>query len=285
MNTFVSQVRIWIITLDREALIFDAVGAATVGVFGYLVAGPGGNTWQSLPAGAALAMALSSAVILSLQLLLLIGVARKADSPWLRLVLSGTLVFICSLQPFFMSIGFFKLKHFIPYGPTFGIFAFCLLFIFGVMMGHDEKKGFDLHLTILGFATVLILGVSALPFKFDRGTLIMAATGALLFTLWKLLRRKDRLSGILTRFTENAGNRPGFIRLIMAGVFSLFIWLWWDLATASILTKDTGFGMRVWMLYLSGPLLYRVALISRPPVNPLSACIGLGVLLYALIAV
>lgn len=281
--SFGKLLRGWLRTLDPEALAFDLVGAAVVVVFRQAVAG-NGDFWSALSWPAALALVIFSVIVLAWRLKSFMVQAGRSESQWLRLVLAGALVFITALQPLFISAAFFKLGFFQPLvAPTMLLLSLAIVFIFCAVLGFDERKGFDETYMPLGIASAFILGASNFPLRFDEGSAVMGGLLAVLVLVWFLLRRSGRNIVGLNEFPDPPPPRSLYRRLATSALAAVCLWAWWDLSAGLVLTTTTDFWGRLWMLYISGPLLYRIVLISRPPVNPVGALIGLTVLLLAII--
>jgi hypothetical protein len=271
----------WIRRLDAEALAFDLASVATLLSLQYLAWSERQFLGLLLAPVAHLVMIVALVVIL-VRVKFIILTVRETGSKTLGLVVSGGLGLLAILQPIFLTGVAATLGIIIPSAPDMLAFSLGLAFVFGVVIGFDEERKFDL----------LFFGLSALgcflnfadkPLQFGPSFPFIIAIDVLLVVAWLVLKFRNQPVWGLDSFPKNTVQRPFLVRFGGAFLAAVCLWIWWQALLLPVIKPGHDVFTRLMFLFLSGPFLYRLTLLAKPPVNPINASLGLAALVWIII--
>ncbi|HOG65329.1 MAG TPA: hypothetical protein PLD82_07840 [Spirochaetota bacterium] len=271
----------WTAKLDAEALGFDMATAMAM-VLVQQIAGSDRQFLGMLVGPVAHLVIIAAIVIILVRLKYLVVTVRETGSRGLAMVVSGALGLLSIVQPIFLTGVAAKLGIVTPTAPDMLSFALGLSFIFGAVIGFDEEKKFDPLYS--GLSTLgSILFFADLPLQFGSSFLAVALVDVAVILAWVVLKFRGKPVRGLDSFPRETEPRHWGLRLLVSTGVGLCLWAWWQAVLLPILKPEFDLLTRILLLYMTGPLLYRIALVIKPPVNPINAILGLAAIVWALV--
>ena len=276
MKTLFAWFARWVAKLDAEALGFDVATAGALLVVQQLAGSQRQFLGMLLEPLAHLVM-IAALVIVLVRLKYLMIDVRETGSRGLALVVSGALGLLAIVQPIFLAGVAARLGIIAPTAPDMLSFSLGLAFLFGAVIGFDEERKFDPLYS--GLSTVgSVLFFADMPLQFGPNFLAIAAVDVVLIGTWLVLKFRGRPVRGLDSFPKSGTKRPWLVRFVLALGAAICLWAWWQAVLLPIIKPEHDILVRLLLLYMTGPLLYRVALLAKPPLNPLNAILGAAAL-------